>query len=165
MSSKAELAEVLKTAIRAEEDGFRFYDLLVEKADNDDARRKLKRLRDDEMQHKKVLYEMYADLIGGEIGSLPKRGLSVLSEVFRKGQMRNLKTEQEYINLAIEAELAATRYYQDKLQACDDPAFRRVFDRLAAEEHGHYELLMAERESISGNYHWFSYGEGAPLED
>ena len=45
--SKTNVAEVLKTAIRAEEDGFKFYDLVSKKAQNEDAKRKLEHLRDD----------------------------------------------------------------------------------------------------------------------
>ena len=70
----------------------------------------------------------------------------------------------EFLNLAIEAELAATRYYQEERDLVDDPTFQQIFDQLADEEHGHFELLQAEKEALSGNYSWFGYDEGAPLE-
>ncbi|MFH1686096.1 MAG: ferritin family protein [bacterium] len=165
MTDKAKMAKVLKVAIKGEEDGYKFYNLLAERATNDEARRKLENLRNDEMQHKQVLYDLYEKHIGGEVGELPEHGLNALAEVFKKGRLEELKSEQEFINLAIEAELAATQYYQDQMESSDDADFRAIFDRLAAEEHGHYQLLMAERESLGGNYHWFSYGEGSPLED
>jgi rubrerythrin len=163
-NSKAHIAEVLRRAIRGEEDGYKFYGLMVDKADNPDARRKLEGLRDDEIGHKKTLVELFAKYVGGEIGELPAKGLSVLSEVFAKGHFSELKTEMEFINLAIEAELAATKFYQKERDLVEDPEFARILDRLAEEEHSHFELLQAEKDAMSGNYHWFSYDGSSPME-
>ena len=162
--TKEQIAEVLKRAIKGEVDGYKFYNIMVEKAANPTAKRKLEGLRDDEIQHHKVLEEMYAKFVGGEIGELPPHGLSALSEVFAKGRVNELKTEMEFINLAIEAELAATKFYQQERDLVDDSDFRKLLDQLADEEHGHFELLQAEKEALAGNYSWFSYDEGSPLE-
>ena len=164
METKQRVAEVLKKGLKSEEDGLKFYDLLAKRAANADAKRKLEHLRDDEVRHKKVLLDIFHRHIGGEIGKLPENGLSVLSDFFRKGHIEERKTEMEFINLAIEAELAATKYYQEERNLIDDPEFCKVFDRLAEEEHTHYELLMAEREALGGNYYWFNYDDTAPME-
>lgn len=162
---KTKIAGVLKKAIKGEEDGYFFYDLLAEKATNADAKRKLENLRDDELVHKHTLLDIFKKHVGGDIGKLPDVGLPVLSEIFRKGRVLELKSEMEYINLAIEAELAATKYYQDERNLVNDPEFQAIFDRLADEEHTHYELLQAEKEALSGNYYWFSYDGTSPQED
>lgn len=162
--TKEQIAATLKTAMKGEEDGFHFYDLVAKKAANPDAKRKLEGLRDDEVRHLKTLKGFYEKFIGGEIGELPEKGLSVLTEVFRKGQVHNMKTEMEFINLAIEAELAATKFYQEERDLIDDPEFGKVLDELAEEEHGHFELLQAEKDALGGNYNWFGYDHGAPLE-
>lgn len=162
--SKQQIAEILKTAIKGEEDGYKFYNIMAEKAVNPTAKRKLEGLRDDEIQHRKVLGEMFEKYVGGPIGELPPHGLSALSEVFAKGHFDQLKTEMEFLNLAIEAELAATKFYQKERDLVDDPAFSKILDQLADEEHSHFELLQAEKDLLSGNYSWFNYDEGAPLE-
>ena len=161
--SKEQVAEILKTAIRGEEDGYKFYNILAEKAGNPIAKKKLEGLRDDEIRHKATLIEIFKKYVGGEVGELPEKGLSVLTEVFRKGHVMELKNEMEFINLAIEAELAATKYYKEQRDLVDDKNFTEIFDKLADEEHHHYELLMAEREALTGNYNWFGYGDG-PME-
>jgi rubrerythrin len=163
--TKKEIAGILKKAIKGEEDGYFFYNLLSKKTSNGEARRKLENLRDDEIRHKETLYAIYDKHIGGEVGKLPAKGINALAKVFRKGRLIELKSEMEYINLAIEAELAATKYYREERDSIDEPEFRKIFDRLAEEEHTHFELLQAEKEALAGNYHWFSYGDGAPLED
>lgn len=163
--TKEQIAATLKTAIRGEEDGYHFYDLVAKKATNPEAKRKLEGLRDDEIRHNETLRAFYAKYVGGEIGKLPEKGLSVLSDVFRKGHVHDLKTEMEFINLAIEAELAATRFYQAERNLIDDEEFGKVLDSLAEEEHGHFELLQAEKDALSGNYSWFGYDLGSPMED
>jgi len=162
--TKEYIAETLKKAIKGEEDGYTFYDLLMERATNPDAKRKLKILRDDEVRHKHTLVEIFHKHIGPEIGDLPPKGINALAQVFRKGRLEERKSEMEFINLAIEAELAATRYYQTERDLVDDPEFREVFDSLAEEEHRHYELLQAEKDAISGNYFWFGLDDTSPLE-
>lgn len=162
--TKEQIAHALKTAIRGEEDGYHFYDLMAKKVTNDDARRKLEQLRDDEIRHEKVLRDLFDQFVGGEIGELPEKGLSALSEVFRKGQFESLKSEMEFINLAIEAELAATKFYQTERNRIDDPSFQKVFDQLAEEEHTHFELLQAEKDALSGNYGWFDVEGTSPQE-
>ena len=161
---KQQIAEILKKAIKGEEDGYFFYNLLAEKSTNPQAKIKLETLRDDEIRHKETLYAIYEKHIGGEIGELPAKGINALAEVFRKGHLEDRKTEMEFINLAIEAELAATKYYQEERDLIEDEEFKNIFDTLAEEEHGHYELLMAEKEALSGNYYWFSLDDSSPME-
>lgn len=161
---KQHIAETLKRAIKGEKDGYHFYDLLSQKATNAEAKRKLQNLRDDEIRHEQTLIEIYHKHIGSEIGELPPKGINALAEVFRRGHLEDRKSEMEFINLAIEAELAATKYYQEERDLVDDEEFRKIFDKLAAEEHSHFELLQAEREALTGNYYWFGYDDASPME-
>lgn len=163
--AKEKIAETLRKAIKGEEDGYYFYNLLSEKATNEAAKKKLENLRDDEIRHKETLEEIFHQHIGPDIGELPEKGITALAEVFRKGHLEERKTEMEFLNLAIEAELAATKYYQEQRGLIDDDKFREIFDQLADEEHHHYELLMAEKEALSGNYYWFGYDGVSPMED
>jgi rubrerythrin len=163
--SKQKIAEALKRAIKGEEDGLKFYGIMATKATNPDAKRKLEGLRDDETAHKGVLIELFGKHVGGEIGPLPEKGVGVLSDVFAKGKLNQIKSEMEFISLAIEAELATVKFYRQERNLVDDPDFGDILDRLADEEHSHYELLQAEKEAIGGNYHWFSYDSSSPLED
>ncbi len=164
-SKTKRISDILKKAIKGEEDGLHFYSLLAEKSTNPEARRKLEGLRDDEVRHKVTLTGLYRTYVGGEIGKLPAHGITALRKVFAKGHLDNRKTEMDFINLAIEAELAATKYYREQKNLVDDAEFKNIFDQLADEEHGHFELLHAEKDAISGNYNWFAYGDSSPLED
>lgn len=162
--NKKQIGTILKKAIKGEEDGLHFYSLLAEKATNAEARRKLEGLRDDEVRHKITLVALYRKYVGGEIGKLPAHGINALRKVFAKGHLDDRKTEMDFINLAIEAELAATKYYRDQRNLVADPQFKGIFEQLADEEHGHFELLQSEKEALAGNYNWFAYGDSSPME-
>lgn len=164
VNNKNKLAEALKVAIKGEMDGFKFYHLLAERAANDEARRRLEGLRDDEIRHQEVLYDLYDQLIGGRPEQLPEKEINALAKVFSKGKLDSRRTELEIINLAIEAELTSMKFYQTAQKEFADPQLLALFDQLADEEHSHYQILQAEKEALGGNYHWFSMDEGAPQE-
>ena len=164
VKNKKKLAEALKVAIKGEVDGFQFYQLLAERATNDEARRCLEELRDDESRHKDVLYDLYDQTVGGRPEQLPDQGISALARLFTRGRLDPKKTEMEIINMAIEAELAAVKFYQTAQEEYEDPQLLALFDQLADEEHSHFEILQAEKDAIGGNYHWFSADEGLPHE-
>ena len=162
--SNDETRDILKRAMRGEKDGYQFYDLVSKKATNPNAKRLLEKLRDDEIRHMKVLQDIFKEMVGGDVGELPEQGISALTDVFKKGQLNELQSEMEYLNLAIEAELAATKYYKEIGANIENAKFKKVCEQLADEEHGHFEILQAEKDALAGNYGWFNLGEGNPME-
>ncbi len=163
--TKEEISEILKRAIKGEEDRYTFYQMLSKKADDTQAKIILDKLCTDETEHKQVLIDLYKKHVSEDLGQLPETGIDSLSEIIKKGQEISRATEIDLINLAIEAEIAATKYYQDENNLITDPRFKEVFDKLAKEEHDHYEMLVAERDAISGSHHWFSIDNSSPMED
>jgi len=158
-------AALLKSAIKSEIDGFTFYDLLAKEVVNVDARRRLESLRDDEARHRAKLVGIYKTLVGKEVGALPVEGVSPLEEAFVKTGLKKLKSEIEYIDLAVRAEIAAAKYYKDGAAVAEDSELKDVLSELADEENSHYEILMAEREALAGNYYWFIADGTSAMED
>lgn len=157
--------ELLKQAIKSEIDGRRFYNYLAEKTSNEAARRKLANLAGDEVRHEKALREIYKKLYGEKEIVLPEKGVGVLSNFFENPQGREDMSERQYIDLAIEAELAATDYYKAEAARAESDDFKKIFERMAAEEFSHFELLQAEKDALSGNYYWFSFDDTSPMEE
>lgn len=157
--------ELLKRAIKGEKDGLRFYSLLAHKTENPEAKRKLQKLADDEKRHETTLIEIYEKLYGEEVGQLPREGINALAKFFDAGKAKEKHTEMQFIDLAIEAELSATNFYKETAANLENGDLKKICEDLADEEFSHYELLQAEKEAISGNYYWFGYDVGAPLED
>jgi len=158
-------ALLLKSAIKSEIDGFTFYDLLSKQAVNEDAKRRLENLRNDEARHRATLVEIYKKEVGGEVGALPEEGVGPLQKAFVDGKLKKFNSEVEYINLAIDAELDAVKFYKEGANIIEDENFKKILIEMAEEENSHYEILMAEREALSGNYFWFSADGSSPMED
>jgi len=152
-------------AIRSEMDGYRFYTFLAEKTAKEDVKRKLTNLAKDEVRHEALLIGIYKKLYREDVGETPKKGLGVLSQFFDHPERREKMTEIQYIDLAIEAELAATQYYKEAAEDAPNDDMKNVCREMAAEEFSHYELLQAEKEALGGKYYWFAYDDGSPLED
>lgn len=160
-----DMPTLLKHAIMSEIEGYTFYDLLSKMAENKDARIRLEGLRDDEKRHRETLKSIYEKHVGGTLGQLPLEGITPLSKAFDAGKLKKFNSEVEYINLAIDAELEATKFYKESAEKTDDAEFKDILTTLSEEENGHYEILMAEREALAGNYFWFSLDGTAPMED
>lgn len=157
--------ELLKKAIKGEQDGMKFYGGLAEKATNPEAKRKLFDLAKDEKRHEATLVKLYKNLHHEETGPLPKQGIGVLERYFGDSKGRDRQSEVQLIDMAIETELAVTKFYKDAAKTVDDEEFKKVCQELAEEEFAHFELLQAEKEALGGNYYWFGYGEGSPMEE
>lgn len=160
-----DLATLLKRAIKSENDGFTFYDLLSKETSSEIVKSRLETLRDDERRHRGILIDLFNKHVGNEIGQLPQRGIGPLEKAFNQDKLIKFNGEIEYINLAIEAELSATKFYKENADAVNDPDFSKILNDLSDEENAHYEWLMAEREALAGNYFWFSSDGTSPMED
>lgn len=161
----AEAQALLKQAVKSEIDGRRFYNYLAEKATNTDAKRKLTNLAEDEVRHEKALKKIYKKIYGEELTDIPEKGVGVLSKFFDSPEGREDMSEIQYISMAIEAELAATKYYKEQAEEATDEEFGKIYEGMAAEEFCHYELLQAEKDALGGNYFWFQMDDGSPMEE
>ncbi len=157
--------ELLKRAIKGEQDGLRFYAYVAEKATNPEARRKLTRLAEDETRHKRTLIEIFTSIYHEEVGELPNEGIGPLARVLDTSKVDELKTEMQFIDLAIKAELSTTNFYKDNIKTADTVELGNLYQSLADEEYGHFELLQAEKEALGGNYYWFAYDGTSPMEE
>lgn len=156
--------DLIKKAIVAEIEGQKFYKFLADKTTNVDAKRKLTNLAKDEIRHEAILIKIYKDLFGEEVEDLPDHGVSVLSKFFSDRRDTEPINEVQCIDMAIEAELAATEFYKSSAETADNDEIKDIYAQMADEEFQHYELLKAEREAVTGNYSWFELDETSPLE-
>ena len=157
--------ELLKRAIKGEYDGLRFYTYLSEKIVNQEAKMKLTGLASDEKRHVAILETMFKKLYKEEVGELPKEGINALAKFFDGSKAKDKHSEMQFIDLAIEAELAATNFYRSGANDVGDQELKKLYLELADEEFRHYESLQAEKSALGGNYYWFGFGENSPMEE
>jgi rubrerythrin len=162
--AKQEMAEILKVGIKTEIEGQNFYSKMAQQIKHPETKKKVQQMAADEVTHERRLRELYEKIVGGDATDLPTEGLDVFQQSFGDSDMTEAD-KFKFIDLAMEAELDAARRYKKGEQATDDPAVAKVFAELVAEEDGHYNMLLAEKESLRGNIDWFSYGDQAMMEE
>jgi rubrerythrin len=139
-----------------------FYGKLSDAIKNAEGKEKFRRLSGDEENHRAKLVSWYGKLFGGSFVPDPK----MLRDSELKGfAVSDRTTALEAIGIAIKAEMSAESFYAEQAQAASVPELRALFEKLAAEEHGHYVFLEAERNSITGGFYWFDIDSANFLED
>ncbi len=159
-----DIADIIKIGIKTEIEGQKFYSALAQKIKNPEARKKIEALATDEVSHERRLRELYKQHLGTEPTDLPAEGLAIFKDAFGDKPLEEAD-KFRLLELAIEAERLTAVHYKKGEDKTDNPATRKVFAELVAEEDGHFNMLMAEREGLRGNIHWFTYDDSAMLEE
>jgi rubrerythrin len=151
--------EALGIAIYNEQAAYDFYRSLEGTIENESGKKKFKFLAEDEKRHRQLLEERYEKESNGR------------KFVFDPGRAKRVDVNVDSqtsaidaVDLAIEAEKAAFEFYKQAAGKTSDENGRRMFERLAEDEEGHYEILRAEREALLGGPYWFSADEQRIME-
>ncbi len=139
-----------------------FYKRIAEAIKNAEGKERFARLSGDEDGHREKLEGWYRKLFD-EPFVPDKKGLA-LAEV--KGVKVDRKAgAMAALDLAIKAEEKSEEFYAAQAESAADARLKKLLMDLSAEEHGHYELLLAERQALAGNFYWFDIDSAQFLED
>lgn len=150
---KAEVTglEALSIAIYNEQSAFDFYTKLSNIIENPSGKEKFKFLALDEKRHRGLLEKHYTKVSGGkEFPFDPGKVKTIQVEV------KDNTTASEALDIGIKAEKEAYEFYKRSAEDSKDPEAKKMFLMLAGEEDKHYELLMAEKQALMGQFYWFS---------
>jgi len=154
--------KVLAGAIYREIGARDFYRLIADAIKNAEGKERFRSLSKDEDGHRVKLEGWYRKLFRTafvaekkELRSSEIKGVHVGE---RAGAM-------EALDLAIGAEMKAEEFYASQAGEVENPELKELLEELSHEEHGHYELLLAERNSLTGGFYWFDMDSSQFLED
>jgi rubrerythrin len=156
------LMDAISRAIYAEIGAMNFYSRIAGRIGNREGSEKFRQLSADEMGHRDTLKGWYSRLFGEEF---------VESEAGIKGSeigdipINERSGAVEALDTAIEAELKANEFYLSEAGKAEDPELKRMFEKLAQQEMGHYDLLTAEKNALTGGFYWFDIDSSGFLED
>lgn len=167
MTSQAtELASILKTAVQVEENGFNTFTRFAKQTEHEHGKRVFQRLAQDELEHKGILESQLKNLSEG--GSwqgidIPQSSVEKLLPKIRDKEQRTKGQsglgELEALNTALDLEKKTAQFFRDQADKVVDPEAKKLFIRLAEWEDAHYELIMAELDSIKNTGLWFGIPE------
>lgn len=154
--------KVLAGAIYREIGARDFYGRIAEAIKNAEGKERFDRLSKDEEGHRVKLEGWYGKLFKEKFVADKKE----LADAEIKGIHIDEKAgAMEALDLAINAEMKAEEFYAHQAETVENAELAKLLEQLAAEEHGHYELLLAERGSLTGGFYWFDMDSTQFLED
>jgi rubrerythrin len=162
---KLTMEEVLGMAVRTEIQGRKFYLELSEKVTNPNVKKKIVSLAEDEKRHERIVCDFYRQILGKEPQNLPDKGVPDIVKAIRSMNINEKTDLMRILDMAIEAELLAAKFYDRGAKLTEDLKTSRVFEELAAEEDGHYNMLVAEKSALSGDLYWFSREDPTIMEE
>jgi rubrerythrin len=158
----AAFKEALGGAIYREIGARTLYRKISDAIRNPEGKEKFHRLANDEEGHRKKLESWYLKLFKAKfVADRARLGESETADLKIGDQTGALAA----VDLAIRAEMQAEEFYTHQAERAAMPELKALFERLAKEEHGHYEMLEAERNSITGGFYWFDIDSANFLED
>jgi rubrerythrin len=161
----ARLAEGLKKAIEAEQNGHSFYLMAARSTADEKGRAVFEQLALEELDHARFLRVQYQSLLEhgrfDASASLGRRTeLSGDHPIFSARLRERAGTahfELSALAIGAELEINAVRHYRAEAAAAPDADVRRFFEELAVWESGHYDALNRELISVREAY-WDANG-------
>ena len=155
MAKDIDLEQVMALAIRGEEDAKDYYLSVAREVGNELAKAKFEALAKEEDSHRMMLLYMYKRLSGRD--SVPTvKGSPKTHEEHSFVPRPN--TMEGIVELALERERQAQRFYKDLAAKVDDDKVRRVLEYLADIERGHEVSLEAELNALRRDADWYAKG-------
>ncbi|MBP2675626.1 MAG: rubrerythrin domain protein [Deltaproteobacteria bacterium] len=155
-------------AIDREKDAAALYLRLAKTVKDPKGRNVLIHLASDEVGHLDKLERHLVAILSGKEGLLPVTDLAdAMAARLSESSKRLFPAEPDLartdevriLDLALELELEANRWYIELAGSAGSEAARDMFLSLAKEEDGHARILRAEIDSIGENGFWFDMQE------
>ena len=139
-----------------------FYSKMAGKIENEEGSGKFAQLSEDEKGHRDTLKGWYSRLFETEfIESEEEINSSEIGDIQISGQAGAM----EALDIAIEAESRANDFYLAEAEKAENPELKKMFESLAEQEKGHYDLLTAEKNALTGGFYWFDIDSSGFPED
>ena len=159
------IAEGLKAAIEAEQNGYHFYMMAARSTEDEQGREVFEQLANEELDHVSYLKQQHRSLMEKGVfdpeATMGRRtDLSGDSPIFSdklKARAADAHFEMSALSIGMNLELNAVKFYKGRADASDDPGVKTFFQELADWESGHYEALSRQSELLKEDY-WNANG-------
>jgi len=156
------LKDTISRAIYAEIGAMNFYSRMAGRIENEEGSSRFEQLSVDEKGHRDTLKGWYSRLFETEfVEDEHEIRNSEIKDIEISGEAGAM----EALDIAIEAESKANDFYLAEAEKASDPELKKMFESLAQQEKGHYDLLTAERNALTGGFYWFDMDQSGFLED
>ncbi len=161
------LQDALQQARKMEMDGIDFYNKLAEQCASEAGKAMFTSFSDDEKRHLRIIKEV-AEGMGVNAADLPMPR-DTIRTIFADAAAKvddyanATQDEKDAIQVAMGMETKSFQLYTESAAQADDASVKELFERLAAQEDQHYEMLQNTLEYLNNNEAWFLWKEGGLL--
>jgi rubrerythrin len=162
LEKPAQLLKVLKDAIKAESDGYHFYQMAAEKTEDSKGKEVFHSLAQDELDHGSVLKGLYQAIkeksdFRFDRKRRPKKKSSIGSKspIFSVGFKRKIKENHfalSALRIAQMLERDAIEFYSRNAKRSKHPELKSLFNFLVEWETDHLKILIAQENFLQGKF-------------
>jgi rubrerythrin len=162
--------DALRFALEFEKKGEKFYRQSVDRAINDQAKKTLQFLADEEIKHSQKIEEFNQALLNNHSFDIEKECSSELSERLhsfidqyvknKTKEIGELSTDLEIYQSAMDMEKYGHDMYKSALKSSSETKIKKFFQFLVDEETLHYQLLAASKKYLEDPSYYFEESGG-----
>ena len=166
--------QMLSTAMEMEKKGEAFYEKAMNECKTEPGKEIFSMLMADELVHMGRIQKIYDYLNAGQDWSdewestkIDARGLGKLFKKMTDKHGQNIKadsTDLDALDVGIDLELKALKYYEGHLTRAADPLERNFLKQMIVEERGHYNALSDMKFYLIDPVSWFQDKERPGLD-
>jgi rubrerythrin len=156
---------LIQEAIKLEINGQAFFNQAAEITRNELGKKMFVRLANEEVKHLETFSRLFSSVIKSdewkkEVEREQLKGPSaVIDELAQRMKRAEGQSEVEALRIGMELETKAVEFFTKSASTMEDPAAKEIFEKIADEERFHYDLLLAQHDSVTGSGFWLDSSE------
>ena len=151
---------LISEAIKLEINGQAFFNQAAEVTANALGKKMFTRLAQEEVKHLETFSRLFSSVIKSDdwkkqVRSEELKGPSaVIQQLADRMKRAEGKSEVEALRIGMELEQKAVDFFTGTAAGMADAAAKAIFEKIADEERFHYDLLLAQYDSVTGSGFW-----------
>lgn len=160
-----EVRTLIGEAIKLEINGQAFFNHAAEATANALGKKMFSRLAQEEVKHLETFSRLFSSVVKSDdwkaqVRSEELKGPSaVIQQLTDRLKRAEGQSEIEALRIGMELEQKAIDFFKETAAGTTDAAAREIFEKIADEERFHYDLLLAQYDSVTGSGFWLDSSE------
>jgi rubrerythrin len=162
-----QILNIVREAIKLEVNGRQFFEHAEEISGKALGKKMFKKLANDEVRHLKEFSDLFSSILGSDdwrefVNQEEKGSSSLIQEL--KSRIENSEKEKgsgelEALRIGMELERNAIDFFEKASRETAVPKAREICLKISEEEKFHYDLLLAQYDSVSNSGFWLDVAE------
>lgn len=160
-----EIKKAIEGALQLEIEGRQFFLAAAEATSHEKGKKMFKWLADEEVKHMEIFSQLFSEVLGNEDWrsqiQYQEKGeeLPLVKKLKERISQTKGKQEVEALSIGMELEQRAIQLFEEAARQSLDPKAREIFSKIGEEEKFHYDLLQAQRDSLTKSGYWLDSSE------